>query len=412
VCTSTHIHNAQSNNNTQRRVGSYNAAKYARKTYSLHYGPHTINLADPLQVKDYRNILKKGKTSSFVPEHFLLREQEKINNSSPSYASIVAKGVKPGAKITPRSLKDLLPSWNETWTKIKDWLPLLCVELHILQKELCGGWCASYMPESYGPLADGVVHMGEIDGIPGALWVQQVNSWLKSLEQNSVELPDAIEFLDCYGQLCQAYWLPCNQIKEPKQQAPKTKIFPAAKWHLSSSDKILYKKQNNKGKAKAKTTSEEDIEILNTTQKLKGALEFLDLPGNKLDYIVNQVLVDDIWYNKPKFADPAGDWFQKFIGGMKQFSTTELAQPLIKNLETTPNALSFKDLNKDLPILQTCNEGNRRMEEATKKAAGKSYFLKTSKHGPVCHSIENPIHNKFGYCYMVAINHHIPKEGS
>jgi hypothetical protein len=124
---------------------------------------------------------------------------------------------------------------------------------------------------------------------------------------------------------------------------------------LSSSDEILYKKQNNKEKAKAKTTSEEDIEILNATQKLKGALEFLELPGNKLDYVVNQVLVDDIWHNKPKFMDPAGDWFQKFIGGMKRFSTTEPTPLPTKNLETTPKALSFKDLNKDLPILQTCS---------------------------------------------------------
>jgi hypothetical protein len=314
------------------------------------------------------------------------------------------------AKITPRSLKDLLPSWNETWMKIEDWLPLPHAESHVLQKELCSGWCASYMPESYGPLADGFVHLGEIDGVPGALWVQQVNSWLKSLEQNSVELPDAIEFLDCYGEPCQAYRLLCNQIKEPKQQAPKTKIYPVAKWHSSSSDEVLYKKRDNKGKAKAKTTSEEDIEILDATQRLKGALEFLELPGNKLDYVVNQVLVDNVWYNKPKFMDPEGDWFQNFIGGMKWFSSTEPAKLFTKNLEKNP--LSFKDLDKDLPILQTCNEQNRRMEAATKKAAGKSYFLKTSKHGPVCHSEENLIHNKFGYCYMAAINHHIPIQGS
>jgi hypothetical protein len=122
----------------------------------------------------------------------------------------------------------------------------------------------------------------------------------------------------------------------------------------------------------------------------------------------------------------------KFIGGMKRFSTTEPAPPEInaiitnieklgvndtdldlpKKLVPKVEKLAFKNLDKDLPILQTCNEWNRRMEAATKKAAGKSYFLKTSKHGPVCHSEENPIHNKFRYCYMAAINHHIPIQGS
>jgi hypothetical protein len=129
VHTSTHIYNAQSDNDTQRRLGSYDATKHAYMTCSPYYGMHTITWADPLQVKDYRNILKKGQTSSFVPEHFLLRKQEKKNNSSLSYTSIAGKGVKPGAKITPRSLKDLLPSWNETWTKIKDWLPLPSAEV-------------------------------------------------------------------------------------------------------------------------------------------------------------------------------------------------------------------------------------------------------------------------------------------
>jgi hypothetical protein len=192
VHTSTHIHNVQSNNNMQRCVGSYDAAKYAKKTYSLYYGLHTINLADPLQVKDYRNSLKKGKTASFVPEHFLLTQEDKKKNSGPSYATIATKGVKPGAKIMPRSLKSLLPSWNETWTKIEDWLPLPHVESHVLKKELHGGWHASYMPESYGQAADGVVCMGEINGIPGALQVQRVNSWLKSLEQNSVVLQNSL----------------------------------------------------------------------------------------------------------------------------------------------------------------------------------------------------------------------------
>jgi hypothetical protein len=86
--------------------------------------------ADPKEVQTFRAGLKAGRNSPLVsgnfpplvPSHFLRTQDDARKNASPSFSSIAAKGVKPGAKISLRSPSSLLPSWSETWMKNEDWI--------------------------------------------------------------------------------------------------------------------------------------------------------------------------------------------------------------------------------------------------------------------------------------------------
>ena len=72
------------------------------------------------QTADFRSALKAGGFPPLVPNCFLKTPQDLRNNAGPSYLSKAAKGVKPGAKISPRLKTSPLPSWRETWTKAED----------------------------------------------------------------------------------------------------------------------------------------------------------------------------------------------------------------------------------------------------------------------------------------------------
>ena len=77
------------------------------------------------QSAGFKSALKAGGFPPLVPNYLLKTPQDLRNNAGlSSFASKAAKGVKPGAKISPRLKTSPLPSWRETWTKAEDWLPV------------------------------------------------------------------------------------------------------------------------------------------------------------------------------------------------------------------------------------------------------------------------------------------------
>ena len=67
------------------------------------------------QTAGFRSALKAGDFPPLVPNCFLKTPQDLRNNAGPSsFVSKAAKGVKPGAKISPRLKTSPLPSWRET----------------------------------------------------------------------------------------------------------------------------------------------------------------------------------------------------------------------------------------------------------------------------------------------------------
>ena len=66
------------------------------------------------QSAGFTSALKAGGFPPLVPNYLLKTPQDLRNNAGPSsFASKAAKGVTPGAKISPRLKTSPLPSWNE-----------------------------------------------------------------------------------------------------------------------------------------------------------------------------------------------------------------------------------------------------------------------------------------------------------
>jgi hypothetical protein len=83
-----------------------------------------------------------GNFPPLVPSHFLKTQDDAQKNAGPSFSSIAAKGVKPGAKISLRSPMSSLPSWSETWTKNEDWVLVPPGQEDLLQRGLGSGFRA------------------------------------------------------------------------------------------------------------------------------------------------------------------------------------------------------------------------------------------------------------------------------
>ena len=97
------------------------------------------------QSAGFTSALKVGGFPPLVPNCFLRTPQDLRNNAGlSSFASKAAKGVKPGAKISPRLKTSPLPSWRETWTKAEDWLPVPKGQEDILRWGLGAGFHAHY----------------------------------------------------------------------------------------------------------------------------------------------------------------------------------------------------------------------------------------------------------------------------
>ena len=172
------------------------------------------------QSAGFKSALKAGGFPLLVPNYLLKTPQDLRNNAGlSSFASKAAKGVKPGAKISPRLKTSPLPSWRETWMKAEDWLPVLKGQEDVLRRGLGAGFRAHY-----GYPLEVVVDVDEMASSHGAFrssQMEQVNTWLASLNEASIPLPDTIEFVNSFGRVDKMVHIP------PKKQIEKQTTKPA-----------------------------------------------------------------------------------------------------------------------------------------------------------------------------------------
>jgi hypothetical protein len=151
-----------------------------------------------------------GNFLPLVPSHFLKTQDDARKNAGPSFSSIAAKGVKPGAKISLRSPSSSLPSWSETWTKNEDWVLVPPGQEDLLQRGLGSGFRVQFA----GDLWEGICEVDEMaprNGASGDFRLGLVERWLKEqamireLVDCSVYPPEYIELIGASGQVDKMY---------------------------------------------------------------------------------------------------------------------------------------------------------------------------------------------------------------
>jgi hypothetical protein len=326
------------------------------------HGPSCARVvrADPAEVQTFRAGLKAGRNSPLVsgnfpplvPSHFLKTQDDARKNAGPSFSSIAAKGIKPGAKISLRSPSSSLPSWSETWTKNEDWALVPPGQEDLLQRGLGSGFRVQFA----GDLWEGICEVDEMaprNGASGDFRLGLVERWLKEqalireLVECSVYPPEYIELIGASGQVDKMYRLASRKQKPvtpPKKRSPAPPSPP--KLVPSSSSEFPTRKDKGKGKArddyiseserkklqlkldrykelhrnpnslmeKPLSTSEEDEFIKKlaseVTGQIRGVMSLTETP--KLDYVISQALAGDTWYSKPDNDDTiAEDWFKR-----------------------------------------------------------------------------------------------------
>ena len=170
------------------------------------------------QSAGFKSVLKAGDFPLLVPNYLLKTPQDLRNNAGPSsFVSKAAKGVQPGAKISPRHKTSLLPSWRETWMKAEDWHPVPKGQEDVLRWGLGAGFHAHY-----GYPLEVVVDVDEMassHGAFGSMRMERVNSWLTRLNEASIPPPDTIEFVNSFGRVDKMVHIPPK--KQIEKQAPK-----------------------------------------------------------------------------------------------------------------------------------------------------------------------------------------------
>jgi hypothetical protein len=157
-----------------------------RKAVSAGPSSARVVRVDPKEVQQFRAGLKAGNNSPLmsgnfpplVPSHFLITQDDARKNTGPSFSSIATKGVKPGAKLSPRSPTSSLPSWSETWTKALDWVLVPSGQEDLLQRGLGSGFRTQFL----GALWEGICEVDEMaskDGASGDFWLVLIKQWLK-----------------------------------------------------------------------------------------------------------------------------------------------------------------------------------------------------------------------------------------
>jgi hypothetical protein len=440
-----------------------------RKTPS--HGPSCARVVrvDPAEVQTFRAGLKAGINSSLVsgnfpplvPSHFLKTQDDARKNACPSFSSIAAKGVKPGAKIMLRSPTSSLPSWSETWMKNEDWVLVPPGQEDLLQRGLGSGFCVQFA----GDLWEGICEVDEMaprNGASGDFRLGLVERWLKEqalireLVDCSVYLLEYIELIGASGKVDKMYRLASRKQKPatpPKKRSPAPPSPP--KLYPSSSSEFPTRKDKGKGKArdvyisqsernklkikldqykeslkdpkslveKPLSTSEEDEFIKKlaseVTDQICGVMSFTETP--KLDYVINQALAGNTWYSKPDNDDTiAEDWFKGLINDLSDLEPAKKNQPtkadkLVKS-KSLPSSSYIKKKNQIAPIYDDSHKcaivetiGREvRMAERYAIQKGDSFEVNLQTWGHVKHTKQNPLWEVPGFCYLAAINIAIP----
>jgi hypothetical protein len=442
------------------------------------HGPSCTHVvrADPAEVQRFRAGLKAGNNSPLVtgnfpplvPSHFLKTQDDAWKNAGPSFSSITAKGVKPGAKILPRSPTSSLPSWGETWTKAEDWVPVPPGQEDLLQRGLGSGFRAQFS----GALWEGICEVDEMasgDGASGDFQLGLMKHWLeeqailRELVKNvdlkcSVNPPEFIEFIDALGNVDKMFRLANRKAKPvtpPRKRSPAPLSPP--KLYPSSSSEFPTRKDKGKGKAreiyiseternklkqkldqykeslknpnslveKPVSTSEEDEFIKKlaseVTDQIRSVMSFTETP--RLDYVINQALAGDTWYSKPDNDDTiVNNWFKGLINDISDVepSPAKKNQPtkadkLVKS-KPLPSSSNIKKKNQVTPIYDDSHKcaivetiGREiRMAERYAIQKGDSFEVHLQTWGHVKHTKQNPLWEVPGFCYLAAINIAIP----
>jgi hypothetical protein len=435
------------------------------------HGPSCARVVrtDPAEVQKFRAGLKAGNNSPLVsgnfpplvPSHFLKTQDDARKNAGPSFSSIAAKGVKPGAKISLRSLTSSLPSWSETWTKNEDWVLVLPGQEDLLQRGLGSGFRVQFA----GALWEGICEVDEMasrDGASGDFWLGLVERWLKEqalireLVDCSVYPPEYIELINASGKVDKMYRLASRKNKPttpPKKRSPAPPSPP--KLYPSSSSEFPTRKDKGKGKArdvyisqsernklklkldqykeslknpnslveKPLSISEEDEFIKKlaseVTDQIRGVMSFTETP--KLDYVINQALAGDTWYSKPDNDETiAEDWFKGLINDLSDVEPIKKNQPtkadeLVKS-KSLPSSSYIKKKNQIAPIYDDLHKcaivetiGQEvHMAERYAIQKGDSFEVHLQTWGHVKHTKQNPLWEVPGFCYLAAINIAIP----
>jgi hypothetical protein len=404
-----------------------------------------------------------GNFPLLVPSHFLKTQDDARKNAGPSFSSIAAKGVKPGAKISLRSPTSSLPSWSETWTKNEDWVLVPLGQEDLLQRGLGSGFHVQFA----GALWEGICEVDEMasrDGASGDFRLGLVERWLKEqalireLVDCSVYLPEYIELINASGQVDKMYRLASRKDKPatpPKKHSPAPLSPP--KLYLLSSSEFPTRKDKGKGKArdvyisqsernklklkldqykeslknpnslveKPLSTSEEDEFIKKlaseVTDQIRGVMSFTETP--RLDYVINQALAGDTWYSKPNNDDTiVDDWFKGLINNLSDVapSPTKENQPkkadkLVKS-KSLPSSSYIKKKNQIAPIYDDLHKCaivetiGREVHMAERYAIqkGDSFEVHLQTWGHIKHTKQNPLWEVPRFCYLAAINIAIP----
>ena len=161
-----------------------------------------------------------------------------------------------------------------------------------------GGFCAHY-----GYPLEVVVDVDEMASTHGALrssQMERVNTWLASLNEASIPLPDTIEFVNSFGRVDRMVRIPPKkQIEKQASKPAKTSLPLPTKYNQQSSSEFPIR--DRKGKGKAKSLSDEDKEIKGLiNETMSHIFDALKIEEPKsFDKIIDQALAGDNWINNP-----------------------------------------------------------------------------------------------------------------
>ena len=157
-----------------------------------------------------------------------------------------------------------------------------------------------------------VDEMASSHGTFGSMQMERVNRWLADVKDACIPPPDTIEFVNSFGRVDKMVRIPPKKQVEkqalkptktslplPKKYSKNFRQSPSPTKRQSSSEFPI---RDRKGKAEAKSLSDEDKEIKelinDTMSQIFGALKFEDT-NKGFDKIIDQALAGDNWIDNP-----------------------------------------------------------------------------------------------------------------